>query len=354
MNKAELYRKEVDSLHPSEKLLSNIESIAADHKKPKKHTVKMISSIAAVFLVVILAGGMFIPALFGAKSDDRAESDTIQAQNSSAIIGTSGKYNTYSYTADENFKDSFTEEGRVVDLTSDENAAMIPADSRKLIKDAYLNVQTKDFDAFSASLDAQIKALGGYTESSEVSVSSIDGHRFGDIILRIPSDKLDSFLNAVSNSSTVTNKTLSVRDVTSTYIDTTSRIAALETEQSTLLELLKKAESLNDVLEIQGRLTQVSSDLESMKSQLNVLNEQISFSKITLSVLEVKRESSVKKEGFFSEVYSRLSDNFYSILSSARECAVWLLSSLPYFIIILIPVAIIIITVRIVRRRRLK
>ena len=356
MNNLERYKKEISSLHPSEDILKNIEN-SKQKKKTKKYYIKTISSIAAVFIVVLLAGGTLIPALFGAKSADKIESlfDNAAAQNT-ATSGASGLFDSYKYTADEDYRDVVAEEDGVsgTPLKNEENGVMIPFDNRKLIKDAYLSVETKTFDDFYATLESTVKSLGGYTESSDITVSSYDSHRFGDIILRIPSDSLDSFLNTVSGKVTVTSSKVSVRDVTSSYIDAESRIAALETEMSTLLELLKKAEALGDVLEIQNRLTSVRADLEFMKSQLNTLNNQISYSTVTLSVVEVKREQPVMKEGFFSEVYSRLSENFYSISDSLREGAIWFISSVPYFILILIPAAIIIITVRIIRRRRIK
>ncbi|MBQ3151224.1 MAG: DUF4349 domain-containing protein [Clostridia bacterium] len=352
MKKTELYKREVDSLHPDEKLLSDIENMMTE-EKPKKQRIKKISSIVAVCLVVLTAGMAAVPALFGAKSADRAESEYIYTRNTSAALGTNGKFTLY----DEEFapqEDGNYDAVAPGAVDGEEDRTMVPIDSRKLIKDAFLNVQTKDYDDFSEKLEQSMKTNGGYVESSNISVSSYDGHRFGELVLRVPSEKLDAFLSTVSDASTVTSKTVSVRDVTTSYIDIESRITALETEQTTLLSLLQKAESLSDVLEIQSRLTSVRSDLESMKSQLKSLDSQITFSKVTLSVSEVMREQSAKKEGFFSEVASRLSDNFYEVSTALREMAIKILSSVPYLVLILIPVAIIVIVVRVIRRRKIK
>ena len=291
--------------------------------------------------------------MFGAKSADRAENGAFIETQSSSITSGSGIFDKYNFTADEDYKEAPSEDISGTPLK--ENDRFMPAvESRKLIKDAYLSVETKDFDEFYSALEQSVRTLGGYTESADITVSSYDGHRFSDIVLRIPSEQLDSFLSTVSDSSTVTNKTVSVRDVTSTYIDIESRINALETEMATLLSLLEKSGTLSEVLEIQNRLTEVRSDLESMKSQMNVLQNQISFSKVTLSVTEVKREQTIKQEGFFSEVYSRLCDNFYSVFSSLREGAITLISSIPYLILIAIPVLIVVIVIKIIRRKRMK
>lgn len=352
MNRIDSYKSELDALHPSDELIANFRNVKKDRKKSKKHTAKMITSIAAVFLVVMLAGGTTLATLFGAKSADRAEniSEQIQATNKN------GAFELYNYKLESEEDFVYTDEAsaEAPSESAEENRVVVPINNRKLIKDASLSLSTKDFDKFSLTLEQLTKSLGGYTESSNITTSSYDGHRFGDIVLRIPSEHLDSFLNSVSGEATVTNKTVNVRDVTTTYTDTKSHITALETEQSTLIGLLDKAQSLSDVLEIQGRLTQVRSELEFMKSQLSSLDEQISYSKVTFSVTEVDREQPVKKEGFFSEVYSRLRENFYSISDSLRDGAVWFISSMPYFILILIPIVIIIIVVRIIRRKRVR
>ena len=64
-------------------------------------------------------------------------------------------------------------------------------------------------------------------------------------------------------------------NVTLQYVSTESRVKALETEQTRLLELLENAETMEDLLTIEARLTDVRWELENYASQLRVLDNQV-------------------------------------------------------------------------------
>lgn len=75
----------------------------------------------------------------------------------------------------------------------------------------------------------------------------------------------------------------------------TSRITALETEESRLLELLAAAANMSDLLEIESRLTEVRTELEKVKSQLRIYENQVSYGTIYLTVSEVKEYTVVEE-----------------------------------------------------------
>ena len=73
------------------------------------------------------------------------------------------------------------------------------------------------------------------------------------------------------------------------YVDVESRKKMLETEQQRLLELLETAESLDDILTIESRLTEVQYELDSKESQLRTYDNQIDYSTVYLDIDEVVR-----------------------------------------------------------------
>ena len=149
---------------------------------------------------------------------------------------------------------------------------------------------------------------------------------------------------------TVTSREESLRDVTQEYIDVDSRIRALETEQQSLLELLQKADKLEDILEIQDRLSEVRGSLESLKGQMQALQNQIDYSSVTIYAQEVKRFTPAEKQGFGAQLRTNLAENLYGIGQGAR--ALWLLSSLPYIVLIAAAAGLILLIVALIRRRR--
>ncbi len=225
---------------------------------------------------------------------------------------------------------------------------------RKLVKNVEMQIETKQFDKFVPSLERAVNDLGGYVESSQLNSPSgaTDNDRRSTVVVRVPAEKLDEFFAAIGDGGTVTYKKESVSDITSNYIDTESRIKALKGEQETLLELLKSATNLSDVLEIQKRLSTVTAELESYQGQLNAYDNQVEFSAVTIDIVEVDREASAEDSSFWGEIGTKLGDNLYSIGQAARTFTVWLISSLPYFAIIAAIVIVIVLWIRIALRRK--
>ena len=249
-------------------------------------------------------------------------------------------------------------EKNVPSETKSDYNAIADASSRKLIRDASLDVETDKYDEFISGLNKAIIKAGGYIQSASESGNTYNysSSRYQQMEIRIPAEKLDSFLGSISSLATVTSKQISVKEITGQYISTQSRIKALEAEYSALLKILEKAEKVEDLITIQDRLTSVNADLESNKAQLKTFDEQIAYSTVTMSIDEVERvTSAAEKESFGQEIRSRLSDNLYNISQGARSFAVWFLSSLPYILIFAVIAVIAAVVVRhIVKRKKAK
>ena len=122
------------------------------------------------------------------------------------------------------------------------------AQGRKIIKNGDLSIQTREFDEFLENLNRAILAAGGYVEASSINGNSYNKNRMrsADITARIPAENLDAFCDQVSDLGNVTYKNLYTRDVTLTYVDLESHVKALRTEQQTLMELLERAQSVEE------------------------------------------------------------------------------------------------------------
>ncbi len=81
--------------------------------------------------------------------------------------------------------------------------------------------------------------------------------------------------------------TETVQDVTSTYVDTQSRLKNLRIEQTRLQELMSQAKNLTDLLTVEQRLSDVEGQIESTQAQLNTLTNQVMFYPITISLQSV-------------------------------------------------------------------
>jgi len=344
------YKEEVDALHASDALKEQIAAIA-ENGKPKRRNTRRIAAIAAVLVVVLIGGLAATPALFSAQKSAAREYAAYDTDDGYDYAAEDGLLNDAPAEAEAKSQYGYSGSGAEPQHTNTTASPALPS-GRKLIRNAELGVQTKTFDAFHAAVLQKVAALGGYVEASDSGAFS--SLRYENLTLRIPADSLDDFLQSVAALGTVTSQETSVQDVTDQYIDVKSRLAALETEQESLLALLKKAEKLSDILEIQDRLSEVRGALESLKAQLQALDSQVDYSTVTMVINEVERVTPQEQKGFFAELRQNLSENLYAIGQGARNFALWFLSSLPYIVLWLLLIGIVAAVVLLVRRKRKK
>ena len=248
-----------------------------------------------------------------------------------------GKVSTATTAAKEN--------GESANLTG--NAA-----GRKIIKNGDLSIQTREFDEFLTNLNRSILAVGGYVESSSINGNSYNKNRMrsADVTARVPAEQLDAFCDQVSELGNVTYKNLYTRDVTLTYVDLESHVKALRTEQETLMELLRKAEKVEDIILIQNRLSDVLYEIESYESTLRTFDDQIAYSSVHLSIQEVQRETTVEKETAGQEIARRFKENWEDVKDGFARFGIDFVSDLPIIIVWVVFLGIVVLViVRIVK-----
>lgn len=229
---------------------------------------------------------------------------------------------------------------------------------RKLIRNVTMNVETKEFDVMLETVQDKVKELGGYIESMDVyNGSSYSGYRNArnsSLTVRIPRNSLEAFLDCVSDIGNVTNRSDSVEDITLTYVDTESRKEALAIEQERLLALLDKAESIEDIITIESRLSEVRYQLESIESKLRTYDNQVDYSTVYMYIDEVKELTPVEERTALQRMGDGFAESIKSIGRDAVELAVWLVAHIPYIVIWLIAAALVVLVLRALKRRTVR
>ena len=221
--------------------------------------------------------------------------------------------------------------------TDADNSSSLP-ENRKLIQTVNMDVETENLDT----------ELGGYIENSHIqNGSAYSGRRYrtASITIRIPAQHLDAFIDRVADISNIVSSQKTVEDVTLSYIATESRMKALQTEEARLLELLARAETLEDLLTVETRLTDVRTELEQVTSALRVFDNQVDYATIRLSIDEVKEFTEVTEP---ETVWQRIGVGFKESLQGVggflEDLFVFLVVSVPYLVLIaVIPVGIVLI-----------
>ena len=248
------------------------------------------------------------------------------------------------------------ESAEAADTTvTEEGAANVTATERKLIKNVDMNVETREYDKLLAAVENKVTELGGYIESLDAyngsSYYNYRSTRNANMTIRIPKDRLDEFLNTVSDLGNVTSRSENVQDVTLTYVDLQSHRDALQTEQERLLQLLEQAESIEDIITIEQRLSDVRYQLESMESQLRSYDNQVDYSTVYLYIDEVEVYTPVEEETTWERISAGFMDSLKSIGEGIKEAAIWFVIHIPYLVIWAIVIAVIVLILKKIRKR---
>lgn len=240
--------------------------------------------------------------------------------------------------------------------TSVEAGQMVTPANQKLIRTVNISAQTQNMDELLSSVEARIAELGGYVESRNVynGTSAKKVTRTANLTIRIPAQKLDQFVNKVSEASNVVSHSETTQDVTLTYISTESRIKALETEEARLLELVAEAADLEDLLTLEQRLSNIRTELEEHKSKLRLYDSLVSYSTVHLNVEEVVEYTEVEEEEPEKTAWQRMGEGFVGSIKAIGkitvEIAVFFVSALPF----LLPPGLVVVAVLLVNKKKRK
>ncbi len=209
-------------------------------------------------------------------------------------------------------------------------------ESRKWIITVDMSAETEDLDTLLANLEETIEKMDGYVEDQNIyngSTYAARRRRNANLTIRIPAADVDAFATEVSGIANVVSKNVSREDITLKYVATESKVTALKTEETRLLELLAQAENMSDLLEIEARLSDVRYELESYSSQLRLYDNQVDYATIYLFIDEVQEYTPIAEK----TVWERIRDGFKGSLEGVGDgfvdVTVWVLANSPYLVV---------------------
>ena len=238
------------------------------------------------------------------------------------------------------------------------DTASIPLpENRKWVITMSLTAETENLADAMGLLAEKIQESGGYVESQSISGTAVNSGRSPSayITVRVPAEQLDSFVEDVSGMTNVVSSSRYVEDITLRYTDTEGRVKALQTEEARLLELMEQAETMSDLLEIEGRLTEVRYQLENYTSTLRLYDNQVDYATLDLTLREVEKFTPPEKQGFWQKVTSGLADSMVDLGQGIVDFAAWVLIELPYLVLVgLLGWLTVFLTRRSIKKRRAK
>lgn len=307
----------------------------------------MAAGLSAMLLLSMTACG-------GAASNEAYDSyysgNSMKAESMDMELSTGTAWDgMYDYS----YNDSYVNLDKVVETPTVESGELVTTSTRKTIKTAKLTMQTLDFDAFATALEQKVVETGAYFQYADVSGSNYyGGRRYASYTIRVPEARLNEFMAGLDGIATITNKTLGEQDVTLSYVDTESRIKALEIEMESLMELLEKAVNLESIIKLQDRLTEVRYELENYKAQLRTYDDKIAYSTVTLSVSEVKKVTEPTPVTVWERISSGFKNTMDDIIEGAEDLLVWVVINIPYLVFWAVVIVLLVVFIKKKNRKR--
>ncbi len=232
-----------------------------------------------------------------------------------------------------------------------------PLAGRKIIKTVNVVSETKELDSALARIENEVAVLGGYIQSSNTYGKSYEkySNRRATYTLRIPAEMLDSFMNSMGGYVNITSKTEKVDDITDTYTDIEARLEALKTQETRLIELLAKAEKLEDVITLEERISYVRYEIESYEAKIRNYNTLIAFSTVNIELAEVidYTPEPIKDPTFGERLGEAFKESWKEFADGCKDFSVGLVYALPTLLVLaVVAFVIVLIVVRSVKRSR--
>ncbi len=171
----------------------------------------------------------------------------------------------------------------------------------KIIKTGSMTIEVDDFKETRNHLDSLIALHHGFI-SKENANKPNDRMQTTITVKLLPDQFYPFFKNVEHLGLKVHAKNINTRDVTQEYTDLEARLKAREDIAERYKAILKRANTINEIFTVEGKLRTVLEDIEAMKGRIRYLSEQVGLSTMTVTIFQYLPIAEVAEAGFFKKL----------------------------------------------------
>jgi hypothetical protein len=204
-----------------------------------------------------------------------------------------------------------------------------PSNQKMLIKKASVRFEVKDYQVVRRTIGDIVGEFDAYISSE--AESKTEYQVSNQMAIRISSVQFEALIDSLlGQAKNLDEKNITVEDVTEEFVDVKARLKAKRQVEERYLEILKKANSVTDILEVEKKLGQIREEIETAEGRLKYLSHQVAYSTIDLYFYEQKTVFPKTRTGFLSQ----LASSFMNGWSGLTEFILGLISIWPFLLII--------------------
>lgn len=169
--------------------------------------------------------------------------------------------------------------------------------SDKLIIRNNLYIETKNFDKYISAIENMLIKEGGYIEQQNIyyGYEGRNETKSASYVMRVKKENMLSFEKGIENSdANIVRKEKTVENMTKEYADLDRRVKIIKAKEDRLIELMKKADKIKDLIEIEKELAQLVESRELLSSRMILIDHDVSYVYYNIDISEVKEYKEVK------------------------------------------------------------
>jgi hypothetical protein len=226
------------------------------------------------------------------------------------------------------------------------DASTIPPDERYIIRTVGIRIEVDDVEKAVEDVRREVSKVDGMITTVQVSTdeeipiyryeatgSLADGAPLrGFLVVRIPPEDVDGFVDAVSGLGRVQRQAEDESDVTQEHIDISARLESLEAQEARLRELFDEAGTIEEMLAVEQELTRVRAEIESLTAQLAYLERQAAMATVTIEL--ASKPAVVSPVGSDWGFVDAITQGIRGLVNTINTVIVVLLSALPLLVLV--------------------
>ncbi|MDR2935723.1 MAG: DUF4349 domain-containing protein [Rikenellaceae bacterium] len=156
---------------------------------------------------------------------------------------------------------------------------------RKIIKEGEISFETSNARKTRELILVTVAENNGYL--SDDNASNYGGRSSYTVTIRVPSDRFETLLHAIAEyAGKLESKNIRALDVTEEFVDIEARLRTKKELEERYRDLLKRANTVEEVLSVEREIGTLRSDIESVEGRLKYLRDRVSYSSLTVSFHE--------------------------------------------------------------------
>ena len=209
------------------------------------------------------------------------------------------------------------------------------AAGRKLVYSAELELETLDFAGAESGVRALVAEMGGYLEEARVEGGGEETRR-ADFTARVPAARFDEALEKFSALGQTVYRTERADDITDAYYDLEAELEALRVQQERLLDLMERAQSVEDLITLEQELTAVRARINERTAQQRQYDGLVDYATIRVELNEVSALSgeAAPAAGFGARLWQTFTGAWGGVGRWLQSVALALAAAAPFLVVL--------------------